>query len=66
MICFVGQNILGYADKALDNYVLKNAAKSNMTSLNCPEEVELAKKLIKLHPWSGMAKFARSGEKQMR
>ncbi len=61
MICFVGQNILGYADKALDNYVLKNAAKSNMTSLNCPEEVELAKKLIKLHPWSGMAKFARSG-----
>jgi len=61
MICFVGQNILGYADKTLDNYVLKNAAKSNMTSLNCPEEVELAKKLIKLHPWSGMAKFARSG-----
>ena len=37
MICFVGQNILGYADKTLDNYVLKNAAKSNMTSLNCPE-----------------------------
>ena len=61
MICFVGQNILGYADKALDSFVLKKAAKGNMTSLNCPEEVELANQLIKLHPWSGMAKFARSG-----
>ena len=61
MICFVGQNILGYADKALDSFVLKKAAKGNMSSLNCPEEVELANQLIKLHPWSGMAKFARSG-----
>jgi len=61
MICFVGQNILGYANKTIDKFVLGNAAKGNMTSLNCPEEVLLAKKLIKLHPWSGMVKFARSG-----
>ncbi len=61
MICFVGQNILGYANQAVDKFVLKNAAKGNMTSLNCPEEVILAKKLIKLHPWAKMAKFARSG-----
>ena len=32
-----------------------------MSTLNCPEEVELAEKLIKIHPWAGMAKFARSG-----
>ena len=32
-----------------------------MTSLNCPEEVALAKKLIELHPWASVAKFARSG-----
>ena len=58
---FVGQNILGYANKKVDNYVSKFSNKGNITSLNCPEEVELAEKLIKLHPWSGMAKFARSG-----
>ena len=61
MIFFVGQNILGYANEKVDRYVLGNAAKGNMTSLNCPEEVMLAKKLINLHPWAGMAKFARSG-----
>jgi len=61
MICFVGQNILGYANKTIDKFVLRNAAKGNMTSLNCPEEVLLAQELIKLHPWAGMAKFARSG-----
>ena len=39
MIFFVGQNILGYANEKVDRYVLGNAAKGNMTSLNCPEEV---------------------------
>ena len=38
MICFVGQNILGYANEDVDKFVLKNVAKGNMTSLNCPEE----------------------------
>ena len=32
-----------------------------MSSLNCPEEVALAHKLISLHPWSSQARFARSG-----
>ena len=32
-----------------------------MSSLNAPEEVELAEKLIELHPWAKMAKFSRSG-----
>ena len=31
-----------------------------MTTLNCHEEVELAK-LVKLHPWADKVKFARSG-----
>ena len=53
---------MGYANKKVDNYVSKFSNKGNITSLNCPEEVELAEKLIKLHPWSGMAgEFARSG-----
>tara|TARA_Y200000002_G_scaffold382450_1_gene399553 strand:+ start:2041 stop:3345 length:1305 start_codon:yes stop_codon:yes gene_type:complete len=61
MMMFVGQNILGYANQEVDNYVSNFSRKGNITSLNCPEEVRLAEELISLHPWSGMAKFARSG-----
>ena len=32
-----------------------------MSTFNCPEEVYLAEKLIELHPWADMARFARSG-----
>ena len=29
-----------------------------MSTLNCPEEVWLAEKLVDIHPWSKMVKFA--------
>jgi glutamate-1-semialdehyde 2,1-aminomutase len=61
MICAVGQSALGYANKQVDDEVLKCVKHGNMTTLNCPEEVFLTEKLIKLHPWAGMAKYARSG-----
>ena len=32
-----------------------------MSSLNCTEEVFLAKKLIQIHPWAEQVKFARTG-----
>ncbi len=32
-----------------------------MSTLNCPEEVYLAEKLIELHPWADMVRLARSG-----
>jgi len=57
----VGTNLLGYSNPNVDKAVLKNIKKGNMTTLNCPEEVELADELIKIHPWSNMAKFTRSG-----
>ena len=34
--------------------------KGNMSTFN-PEEVYLAEKLIGLHPWSDMVRFARTG-----
>ena len=40
-----------------DNAVKKILRKGNMTTLNCPEEVLLAEKLVKLHPWASMAKL---------
>ncbi len=57
----VGTNILGYANKKVDGAVSKVIKKGNMSTLNCPEEVKLAEKLIELHPWSQMVKFTRSG-----
>ena len=61
MIFSVGQSTLGYCNKEIDKEVLKCIKNGNMTTLNCPEEVLLTKKLIKIHPWAGMAKYARSG-----
>ena len=57
----VGTNILGYANKQVDNAVSARIKKGNMTTLNCTEEVELAKKLIEIHPWADKVRFARSG-----
>ena len=57
----IGTNILGYANTDVDNAVSKRLYKANMTTLNCAEEVELAEKLIKIHPWASQVRFARSG-----
>ncbi len=57
----VGTNTLGYANSDIDNEVIQCIKNSNMSSLNCMEEVELSERLIKMHPWSGGVKFARTG-----
>ena len=57
----VGTNILGYCNTEVDNSVKKIIKKGNLTTLNCPEEVYLAEKLISIHPWAGKVKFARTG-----
>ena len=61
MFCAVGTSILGYSNSRIINNVNKNIKLGNMTSLNCPEEVELSKKLISHHPWASMVKFTRGG-----
>ena len=61
MFCAVGTSILGYSNSFINNSVIKNIKKSNMTSLNCPEEVYLSKQILKHHPWSSMCKFTRGG-----
>ena len=57
----VGTNILGYANRSVDDAVSKKIFQGNMTTLNCKEEVMLAERLIELHPWFEMSKFARTG-----
>lgn len=57
----IGTNILGYGHQEVDDAVRKTIDAGNMSTLNCPEEVYLAEKLIELHPWAHMARLARSG-----
>jgi len=57
----IGTNILGYGHPEVDEAVIKTVKNGNMSTLNCPEEVYLAEKLVELHPWADMVRFARSG-----
>jgi len=57
----IGTNILGYGHPEVDAVVHQTVDAGNMSTFNCPEEVYLAEKLIELHPWADMVRFARSG-----
>lgn len=61
----IGATVLGYADKDVNNAVINVINQGSASTLNPPEEVELAKTLIKLHPWAQMARFARAGGEAM-
>jgi len=53
--------VLGYADDDVDIAVKDAITNGSMGTLNSFEEVELAEKLIELHPWAEMVRFARTG-----
>jgi glutamate-1-semialdehyde 2,1-aminomutase len=57
----IGTNTLGYGHPEVDESVKKAIRAGNMSTLNCAEEVYLAEKLIELHKWADMARFARTG-----
>ena len=56
-----GTNSLGYNYEEIDEAVKVTINSGNMSTLNAPEEVELTERLVELHPWADMARFARSG-----
>ena len=53
--------ILGYADKDINRAVINGLKKGSMSTLNAPEEFDLAKKLIDIHKWADMVRFSKSG-----
>jgi len=57
----IGTNTLGYGNEEVDAAVMQTIRDGNMSTLNCPEEVYLAEKLVEMHPWADMTRFARSG-----
>ncbi|MDP6019653.1 MAG: aminotransferase class III-fold pyridoxal phosphate-dependent enzyme, partial [Candidatus Latescibacteria bacterium] len=52
---------LGYGNPEVDESVRRVIKQGNMSTLNCPEEVYLAERLVELHPWADMVRFARGG-----
>ena len=61
----LGACILGAADPDVDAAVHAAIDAGSMSTLNCPEEVELAELLCELHPWAEMVRYARCGGEAM-
>jgi glutamate-1-semialdehyde aminotransferase len=57
----IGACILGYADEDVDAAVREAIDRGTMSTLNPPEEVELAERLLDLHDWADMVRFGRPG-----
>jgi glutamate-1-semialdehyde 2,1-aminomutase len=57
----IGTNTLGYGNFEVDEAVRKTISNGNMSTLNAPEEVYLAEKLVEINPWADMVRFARTG-----
>ena len=61
----VGSAILGYSNKEVVSAVNKASNSGVNCTLNSPEEVYLAEKLLKLNPFAGGVKFAKTGAEAM-
>ena len=57
----VGTNTLGYGHPEIDDAVRKVVDSGNLSTLNCPEEVWLAERLIEINPFADMVRLTRSG-----
>ncbi len=61
----IGACILGYSDDHINEAVKKAIDQGSMATLNCPEDIELAELLLKIHPWAGGVRYARTGGEAM-
>ena len=57
----IGTCVLGYANDAVNDAVKDSIDNGSMSTLNAPEEVELAEKMLEIHPWSDQVRFAKTG-----
>lgn len=61
----IGSAILGYSNLRVNEKVKAAIDSGINTTLNAPEEVYLAEKLLELNPFAGGVKFARTGGEAM-
>ncbi len=61
----IGANVLGYANDEVDEAAREAISKGGMCTLNAPEEVLLADKLLEIHPWAGGVRYAKTGGEAM-
>jgi len=61
----VGTAILGYSNSFVDRFVIEKINLGVNTTLNCREEYELAKELLKSDKFAHQVKFARGGGEAM-
>lgn len=57
----IGSCLLGFRDPDVTQAVRRRVNLGSMSSLNPPEEVELADRLCEIHPWAEQVRFGRSG-----
>lgn len=57
----IGANVLGYANDEVDEAAIQAIKNGSMCTLNAPEEVYLADKLLELHKWAGGVRYAKAG-----
>ena len=61
----IGSCTLGYADEDVNNAAKEAIDNGSMSTLNPPQDVELAELLISLHPWAEQVRYTRSGGEAM-
>jgi glutamate-1-semialdehyde 2,1-aminomutase len=61
----IGACLLGFNHPDVSAAVIERVRKGSMCTLNPPEEVELAERLLDIHPWAERARFARCGGEAM-
>lgn len=57
--------VLGYSDPDVNAAVIRRVNFGSMATLQTADEIELAKLLLKIHPWAHNARFTRAGGESM-
>lgn len=61
----IGAVLLGYADRGVNAAVTRRLMQGSYSTLVNPGEIQLAEKLLELHPWAGKVRYARTGGEAM-
>ena len=61
----IGTCLLGYNDPDVSSAVIRRINNGSISSLNNPEEVELAELLLEIHPWADQVRYSRTGGEAM-